>query len=117
MEYGVYLRVIRNLYPGLTFESMLSAGGGSRSRIWSLIKANVCNLPVKRIIGSRGAPLGAAMVAAVAVGLFADFADACAAWVRQEDAAVPNADLVAHYAARAQKYESLLKHVTELYRR
>jgi xylulokinase len=56
-------------------DEMLIVGGGSRSRLWRQICADVYNLPiVKTDVDQHAAALGAAAVAAVGAGLWGDFA-------------------------------------------
>jgi erythritol kinase len=45
------------------------------------ILANVLGVPVRAILREEAGAAGAAMMAAVAIGAFADMADAVAAWV------------------------------------
>src|SRR5204862_6122168 len=60
-----------------------SVGGGSRSTLWSQIKADVTGLPVSvpRVADHAGA-LGAAILAGVGLGIFASAADGAEAVVR-----------------------------------
>ena len=58
------------------------SGGGSTSELWSQIMADVTGLPVSVPVSSESTALGAAIVAAVAVGEFADFRSAVAAMSR-----------------------------------
>jgi xylulokinase len=64
-------------------ERILLIGGGSRSRLWGQIRADVSGLPVLRARHADTAPLGAAMLAAVAAGLQPDLRR-CAALLRPE---------------------------------
>jgi sugar (pentulose or hexulose) kinase len=60
------------LRPGV----IRSVGGGARGVTWTQIKADVTGLPVEVPRESRGAPVGAALVAAAGVGLVEDLAGA-----------------------------------------
>lgn len=57
---------------GLGVEEVRVAGGGARSDLWLQMKADVCRLPVQPAGGSEPTALGAAMLAAVGAGVFAD---------------------------------------------
>ncbi len=48
-------------------------GGGARDDLWATIKANVLGRPVRRVLTEEATAVGAAMVAGVGSGLFADF--------------------------------------------
>jgi xylulokinase len=63
---------------GVAAESLLLLGGGARSRTWAQIRADVAGLPVRIPPRIHTAPIGAAMLGAVAAGIFADLAEAAA---------------------------------------
>jgi xylulokinase len=50
-----------------------AADGGSRSKLWMQIAADVTNLPVQVVAGEAASALGAAFVAAMGVGMFTDW--------------------------------------------
>ena len=54
-------------------------GGGAHARAWCRVRADVLGLPVERVAGADTCPIGAAVLAAVAAGWFADVATAAAA--------------------------------------
>lgn len=62
---------------GKNFKELISIGGGAKSELWLQIQADVFNKPVVRLASEQGPGLGAAMIAAVGLGWFADF-EACA---------------------------------------
>ncbi|MBN1837027.1 MAG: hypothetical protein JW820_14320 [Spirochaetales bacterium] len=66
---------------GVPVEAILLMGGGSASLLWAAIRAAVSGRPVYRVRMADTAPVGAAMLAAVAAGLQPDL-QACAARVR-----------------------------------
>jgi xylulokinase len=51
---------------------VLLMGGGAKSRLWASIRADVCHLSVRRVLDVDTAPMGAAMLAAVAAGVQPD---------------------------------------------
>jgi len=53
-------------------DRVLLMGGGAKSRLWAQIRADVCNMTVRRIVDVDTAPIGAAMLGAVAAGLRPD---------------------------------------------
>jgi xylulokinase len=72
MQQRIALDVLRSLSP--VSEEMLVVGGGSRSRLWRQICADVYSLQiVKTNIDQQAAALGAAALAAVGTGLWRDF--------------------------------------------
>jgi xylulokinase len=56
--------------------SVRVVGGGTRSDLWLTIKATVCGVPVERVLNPEPAATGAALLAAVAAGIFPDLAAA-----------------------------------------
>jgi xylulokinase len=54
-------------------------GGGARDDLWATIKANVLGRPVRRVLTEEATAVGAAMVAGVGSGMFADFTAASVA--------------------------------------
>ena len=76
---------------------MVVVGGGSRSRLWRRIFADVLEIDIlKTNVGQEAGSLGAAAVAAVAAGLWIDFSRIDQAH-QLEDVASPNARNVAIY--------------------
>jgi xylulokinase len=76
--YGIRDVLERFLEMGLGFNSVRVAGGGSKSRLWNQIKADVLNLPVETLNTPETTSLGAAMLGGVAGGLFGDLKEAVA---------------------------------------
>jgi len=56
---------------GSKVDRLLSLGGGSRSPVWSQIKADICGVPVVTFACEEAAALGAGILAAVGCGLYA----------------------------------------------
>ncbi len=73
---------------GLGGEELRVVGGGARSELWLQIKADVTGRPVRAVRGDHATSAGAAMLAAVAAGWFADLEEAAARTVRLADAPV-----------------------------
>jgi xylulokinase len=65
------------------------SGGGARSTLWLRIVATVLGLPLERTAVDEGAAYGAALLAGVRAGVFADVHDAVARTVRVRDVVEP----------------------------
>lgn len=63
---------------GVEAGSLLLLGGGARSRLWAQIRADVAGLPIRVPARVGTAPVGAAMLGAVAAGVFASLGEAAA---------------------------------------
>ena len=65
------------------------SGGGARSELWLRIVASVLGLPLERTESEAGAAFGAALLAGVREGVFADAAEAVARCVRVRERVEP----------------------------
>jgi xylulokinase len=75
-EYFTYINVASSLYPDTSFSRVIMIGGGAKSELWTQIKADVLGIPHAATINRQDfAPLGSAIIAGYAVGLFNDIAD------------------------------------------
>lgn len=62
---------------GVAVDDMTVTGGGGRSSLWRQMLADLYECPVKTITSQEGPALGAAILAAVGVGIYASVAEAC----------------------------------------
>jgi xylulokinase len=85
---------------GIAPQMLRVSGGGSGSAFWNQIKADVTGLPVQRVAVSDAACLGAALLAAVGVGVFDEFAEASGAMIRAGEVFDP-------VTAHASRYDEL----------
>jgi sugar (pentulose or hexulose) kinase len=82
---------------GITLDDIVVSGGGSSSRLFMGMLADVFGVPTARNVGVGGASLGAAICAAVATGVHADFDAAVAAMASERETFAPNPDRTAVY--------------------
>ena len=93
-----------------------ASGGGARSELWLKIVASVLGIPIERTAVEEGAAYGAALLGAVAGGVFADAAEAVAACVRVRDTVEPALEWQKVYDERYARYRSLypaLRHLED----
>jgi xylulokinase len=83
------------------------SGGGSASALWLEILASVLGLPLERTESEEGSAFGAALLAGVRAGAFADAAEAVARCVRVRDRIEPNPEWSAIYEDDYRRYRSL----------
>jgi L-xylulokinase len=83
------------------------AGGAARSKPWLDIFAAAIDLPLELAAASELGALGAAIVAAVGVGLYPDLETAVAAMTRVRDRVEPDPALVDALARRRAIYGEL----------
>jgi xylulokinase len=73
------------------------SGGGARSRLWLRIVASVLGLPLETTAAAEGSAYGAALLAGIRQGVFADAAEAVATCVRVEDTVDPDPEWTKAY--------------------
>jgi xylulokinase len=99
------LELLREL--GVTAEKGRVSGGGARSRLWLEIVASALGLPVELTVVEEGSAYGAALLAGVADGVFADAREAVAACVRAGETVEPNPDWVPAYETGYSRFRAL----------
>ncbi len=93
---------------GYRTERFIVSDGGSTSRVWMQIVADVLQQPVQRLAGHPGSCVGAAWTAAVGANLASDWS-AISAFVRPADTIEPR-------PAAAEIYRQGYGRYRELYR-
>jgi xylulokinase len=83
------------------------SGGGSRSDLWTTIVASVLDLPLERTECDAGSAFGAALLAGVREGVFADAAEAVSRCVRVTERLEPDQAWVGAYADNYERYRAL----------
>jgi xylulokinase len=114
VAYG--LRDSLELLQGLGVDARAgrASGGGANSRLWLEIVASALGLPLELTTLEEGSAFGAALLAGVADGVFADAHAAVAACVRVRETIEPNArwaDVYDEEYARFRALYSALKEV------
>ena len=101
---------------GFETDSILCVGGGARSRLWNQIKADVLQFPVRVPTEGTGAPLGDAMAAGVAVGVFPGIAAAVKHVLTVRDEYGPNGSVATLYDELYRIYVGLYPAVAPSFR-
>ncbi|HKI92422.1 MAG TPA: xylulokinase [Gaiellaceae bacterium] len=100
------LELLRDL--GVDAEVGRISGGGARSPLWTRIVASVLGVPLERAAAAEeGAAFGAALLAGVASGAFADAAEAVSACVHVTDRIEPDPEWQDCYAAGYERFRLL----------
>jgi xylulokinase len=99
------LELLRAL--GVQAEVGRVSGGGARSELWLKIVASVLQLPLERTESEEGSAYGAALLAGVRAGMFADAAEAVSSCVRVVDEIRPEWDYEDAYARFRHLYPTL----------
>jgi xylulokinase len=83
------------------------SGGGARSELWLRIIASALELPLQRVAVEEGAAFGAAILGAVAGGVFGDVDEAIAATVRPGATVDPVPEWIPAYRAGHARFAAL----------
>jgi xylulokinase len=83
---------------------LVTMGGATRNRLWMQTRADVLGRDVEVVSLPDVTPRGAAMIAGIGAGVFADFAAAARAWAPERTTLTPD-------PARAARYEELYTRV------
>lgn len=111
-EMKLNLELLRE--AGVAVELIRAIGGGAKSPFWLQLKADMFKTPVIRLDVTEAPCLGAAMLAGIAIGAYADFEDAVAACVRECERYEPRPDRAAAYDERYQLYRELYPRLADL---
>jgi xylulokinase len=101
---------------GVKAGELRATGGGAASQLWRQIKADVCQLPVVTLRYGDTAPLGDAMLVAVAINLFSSLDEAVSAMVSTAERLVPIPENLALYENAYQRYCQLNDALDPLFR-
>ena len=107
------LEVARSL--GIQIERTKICGGGAKSSLWKKMIANIMNMKVDVIESEEGPALGGAMLAAVGCGEYPDVKTIAEKVVKVVDTVEPEAELVAKYEERYQKFKNIYPTVKDLF--
>ena len=78
-----------------------TTGGGARSPLWSQIKADIYQKPVRTLLESEGGVIGSAVLAGAGAGIFADILSGARCFVHVAQVFEPN-------PANAERYDALV---------
>ena len=83
------------------------SGGGVRSELWLRIVSAVLDLPLERTVSEEGSAFGAALLAGVRAGVFADTSEAVSRCVRVRDRLEPDPAWASAYEGGYGRYRTL----------
>jgi xylulokinase len=99
------LEIMRGL--GTPDDDVRAVGGGARSPLWLQLQADVYGRPVRRTVIDEGPAYGAALLAGVAAGAFADVQEASARVRLREVVTEPDPERARRYDECYAVYASL----------
>ncbi|MDR0601437.1 MAG: hypothetical protein LBG42_03580 [Treponema sp.] len=107
-EYAFYLSVLRDLYPAGNFRRMISIGGGSKSGLFTSIKADVLALTAQCYRVGDTALVGSAVIAGYGAGVFSDYRAVVRKTIQEEAPIRFNEENHKQYRRMIQKYLAVI---------
>jgi xylulokinase len=104
-EYGVYSDIIHELAPDQKYERVIGVGGGSKSKLFTQIKADALGTPFSLNRKVDTAALACCAITGYGVGLYGSLAELVAS--PAESITVPNPDLYEVYDERKKIYSGI----------
>jgi len=93
---------------GLKVEKIVASGGGAKHPLWLQLLADILGIEIIQSETEEAAALGAALLAGIGAGLYADFDGACQQAVRYSDQAYqPRAAVSEQYRSQAEVFRQL----------
>lgn len=122
--------ILKSIYEGLAFDLKLNfdnllkktgfrineiraVGGGSRSRVWIKILANILNIKFSLLEIDEGGCLACAMLGAVAVGDFKDTYEAAGNFIKIKESINPESKKVELFREKFDYYKGIYSKVKE----
>ena len=109
------IEVARSL--GLAIPRSTLCGGGSKSPLWRTVLANVLGIPLDLPVTEQGPGYGAALLAMVACGRYADVAEVSRAMLKIRETVEPDPALIALYEARYAEFRQIYPACKDLFAR
>ncbi|MFQ5835580.1 MAG: xylulokinase, partial [bacterium] len=82
---------------GIEISSVTTWGGGAKNKLWRQIQADIFNLPILISPTQEGSAYGAAVTAAVSIGIFSTIKETCQEWIKIKGEILPIPENVAVY--------------------
>ncbi len=95
--------------PGWRPQTLRLTGGGSNSALWCQMQCDMLGIPAERFTASAGAPVGAALTAGVAAGVWPDLRTAASRIQLQAEQFTPDAAKTDICARLAQRRRGLIE--------
>ena len=94
-------------------DHLIAVGGGSKSRAWLQIKADILQIPVSTLTVKEAGALGCAVLCAAACGAYGSIEEAAAAMSHIDETIIPNTAHREFYEEKFGLYKQLHDHLRE----
>ena len=102
---------------GIEINEIRSVGGGTRSRLWNQVKADVLGIPVNIPEASTGASFGAAVLAGYGMGLFPDIENTLNGMIRVKERFEPRQESSGLYSDLYSIYRDVYRNLENEFER
>jgi sugar (pentulose or hexulose) kinase len=99
---------------GVTVKEIRATGGAAKSAVWNQIKADVCGVPIVRLVNEDTGIVGDAILGGVAMGLFPTIEAACQTMVQTISSISPS-PYTQEYNLHYQRYINLNNSLREYF--
>ncbi|MCF8884657.1 MAG: FGGY family carbohydrate kinase [Nitrososphaerota archaeon] len=113
-EYNHYLKILRELLREVTIGEVRGIGGGSKSKIWNQIKADVLGIPYVLLNREEYAVTALAVIGGYGVKILKDYIKTINEWVRESKRIQPNLEIHEKYKRYSEFYEKLISNIDHL---
>lgn len=100
---------------GITIKEIRALGGGSKSKVWNQIKADINQITLETVKSVEAASLGAAILAGKAVGIFDSVESAVESMVEVKERVIPDVENYEAYRTGYAMYQKLFNDLTECF--
>jgi xylulokinase len=114
-EYGYVFRVMKKIFPDISFNEVRVIGGGARSDLWNQIKCDVMGLKYTKLERDDFALLGDILLAGHAMGIYQDLKEAAQRFVVATKSYEPQEDRYDFYQKYVSCYESIFDKVRDIF--
>ena len=99
------LEIMREL--DIPIDDVRATGGGARSDLWRQLQADIYATPIRRTVADEGPAFGAALLAGVASGAYANVGEATSVVEMREEITEPDSEISKEYEEYYEVYRSL----------
>lgn len=100
---------------GYDYPELIIGGGGSQSDVWCQIRADVLNRTLHRVNCYDTGVMGAAIMAAVGIGLFPDYETASDNMIHVAKSFYPDPNFKSHYEKSYSRYLNIYHALKDIY--
>jgi xylulokinase len=113
-EYNHYLKILRELLSNIRIGEVRGIGGGSKSRIWCQIKADILGVPYVLLNREEYAVTALAVIGGYGVKVLKDYKKTIDEWVKPVKRVEPREEVASVYRKYSEYYEKLVARIDYL---